>query len=280
MKQHAAATAALFLASAAEGIHNCNTSQPTLGCYTVTDSPDESQTITAMAAQLHVHPDRLADYNFVAKATKLAPGMQLTVPCARYDYKQKNCGCIPHGGSYLCYLVREHDTFASIAASSSSMSRNETLLRSINGDALYGDSEPAPGTYLRLPHMPCLPTRDTVCYSVSLTTQFRTLDHLASLFPGTSAAAIRAANQGTLGDNAVLNNGMQLSIPDLHGLAPQPCKESQWWNCHTVSVAAPCLPPLRTGVAVAVDVDVDVGVLLLCALRWPQARPSTTSPAT
>lgn len=220
------------LATALDGVHHCNESAIDWSCYTVSNEPGEPTTVAGLATKLHVAPTKLMDYNLLGSdpSVQVAVGTPLRVP---HD------ACTPRTGSWNCYTVQGGETLYDVASSSASLIRNETLILEYNEDVLYGNTNgPLPaGLQLRLPTTPCLPTLDTMCYRVGGDTYSpitgQTLADVATIF-GTTADALADLNEGTLGGNTTVVDGMQLIVPRPNAKAPSPCVKSRDWDCYTV----------------------------------------------
>ena len=234
--------------AAAAGVHHCNESATDWTCYTVSNEPGEPTTVAGLATRLHTSPAKLVDYNMLTDDTTapIPAGTPLRVP---------RDSCAPRAGNWACYTVEGWETLDLIANSPSSFIRNSTLLREINQDVLYctspfssacgdivGNNLLPPGLQLRLPTYPCVPTLDTLCYTLDSPRtglKDQTLADVATIF-GTNVSTLLDLNENTLGYNyaensTVVVSGMQLTVPRPNLKAPSPCAKSRDWDCYTVA---------------------------------------------
>jgi hypothetical protein len=221
-------------------VHHCNESATDWTCYTVSNEPGEPSTVAGLATKLHTSPAKLVDYNMLTDdtTTPIPAGTPLRVP---------RDSCTPRAGNWACYTVEGWETLDAIANSPSSFIRNSTLLREINQDVLYGDIAQygnllPPGLQLRLPTYPCVPTLDTLCYTLDSPRtglKDQTLADVAAIF-GTNVPLLQDLNVNTLGysyaeNSTVVVGGMQLTVPRPNLKAPSPCAKSRDWGCYTVA---------------------------------------------
>jgi hypothetical protein len=198
-------------------------SQDGFECVTVTSD----QNLTQFAAD---PPDPFTGLNPI-KVCELNPELDCTSGESLKGCSirvQSDDHCVAKAGTWVCSRPQPAGaTLKSVAASSQSLVRNATLLKSHNLDILWGGDRIWPNMRLRLPSPECIEDKDYDCITVQ---QGDTLASLATTWKSSVEQMVQM-NAETLGpDSQTVVPRMQLRIPPWDDdpviqAAPVPCVE-------------------------------------------------------